>query len=398
MALLTCYALACSPDKEAIEPSSDAGVAGALPEDASDLLPESNEYTIIPDQPEEEVRPVCHTDVATRAEPAPVNLLLVLDRSKLMLDPELGKPWFYVGPALYDLVRSPDAAGLRLGLVFFPYLEDEGAADDVLSYAAPVVPVGALTVEGAPFDRQETELVRAISGVSVASSGGAPGVTAMRGAMGYALALAEARPDERVVVVFATSGFLFDPTSVPDPRVILDELVSIAGAAARHEHPVYTYVYGFGSTSIPTLRELEDVAEQGKGKAIFPQYARENEAELTQDFLDSMEELAYQSFSCEYPIELPKGKEVDFNEVNVRFAPDGTSWELLAKVDDPEDCGFNTWYFDNPDDPHRILLCGADDLFPDPSSPCAVAQRKTDPEVKIEFGCPSVDPDDIVLH
>jgi hypothetical protein len=160
----------------------------------------------------------------------------------------------------------------------------------------------------------------------------------------------------------------------------MDRLAATASAGFDHDPTVYSYVLGIGNLVNEQLRallELERVAISGGGEAFFPQYEG---VALTNELIDRLNELAYQAFACEYSIQVDPS-EVDFEKVNVQYRFGGREPDLLEYVKTEEECGLNTWHYDNPDAPTRVVLC---------PEPCAAAQQHEDPEITILFGCPSI--------
>jgi hypothetical protein len=63
---------------------------------------------------------------------------------------------------------------------------------------------------------------------------------------------------------------------------------------------------------------------------------------------------------CNYKIPTPATGDPDPNKVNVAFTPDGGAQVIYPRVASEADCkGEKGWYYDNPTDPHQIILCPA---------------------------------------
>lgn len=94
--------------------------------------------------------------------------------------------------------------------------------------------------------------------------------------------------------------------------------------------------------------------------------------------------IAGATLACEYDIPpAPNGETFDPDEVNVEF-DDGMGGLLeIGRVDSATDCAgvSNGWYYDNPDEPTRILVC---------SQTCDTLQGFSDASVGIKFGCATV--------
>jgi hypothetical protein len=63
--------------------------------------------------------------------------------------------------------------------------------------------------------------------------------------------------------------------------------------------------------------------------------------------------------TCELDLVAPDGTPLDPDKVAVRFTPAGEEGRILEQVGDPETCDQvnEGWYYDDPDQPARIILC-----------------------------------------
>ena len=88
------------------------------------------------------------------------------------------------------------------------------------------------------------------------------------------------------------------------------------------------------------------------------------------------------SSACEF--EVPDGDgnmPVDPGQVNVIYKPSSGGQQTIGKVDDGGGCGMGGWYYDNPANPERIILC--------PES-CAALQLDPAADVEVLLGCATV--------
>lgn len=89
-----------------------------------------------------------------------------------------------------------------------------------------------------------------------------------------------------------------------------------------------------------------------------------------------------QVIPCEYEVpEPPAGEELDVRRVNVKYTPGGggpsTTYPFVGG-DDGADCTVGGWYYDDNDDPSRIILC---------PSTCSEISADSEGRVDIELGC-----------
>jgi hypothetical protein len=83
--------------------------------------------------------------------------------------------------------------------------------------------------------------------------------------------------------------------------------------------------------------------------------------------------------ACEFDIpEPPQGETLDPNRVNVVWVPGSGTPEDILNVGDEAGCGISGWYYDDPQNPTRIILC---------PGTCAAVRADPDGEINIEFGC-----------
>lgn len=88
-----------------------------------------------------------------------------------------------------------------------------------------------------------------------------------------------------------------------------------------------------------------------------------------------------QSIPCEYEIPAPPdGEELDFLRVNVRYRSGGGESTVFPYVgsDDGADCSTTGWYYDDPANPTRIILC---------PNACTQVSGDSAGRVDVELGC-----------
>ncbi len=90
------------------------------------------------------------------------------------------------------------------------------------------------------------------------------------------------------------------------------------------------------------------------------------------------------SLACSYQIPPPPpGESFDRDEVNVEFEDDSGSELVIGRVDSEADCATvsDGWYYDDPIDPQRILVC---------PQTCDKIQSFETGKVAIKFGCETI--------
>ncbi len=85
---------------------------------------------------------------------------------------------------------------------------------------------------------------------------------------------------------------------------------------------------------------------------------------------------------CEWEIPPPPtGEKFNRDMVNVQFSPTASTSDavIIGRVDTAESCGTEGgWYYDNPDDPTRIIAC---------PETCTAIQTAERAKIDILFGC-----------
>jgi hypothetical protein len=307
------------------------------------------------------------------AEPAPLDLYVLLDQSLSMADD--GK-WDSVLSALQSFIADPSSTGVGMGLMYFPvsplhppptncdgsnpndptcglygpclgsnvcfgsYYDDSCSNAD---YQTPEIPIASLPGIGSTINAS-------LAAHSPPDGGTTPSQPAVEGAIQYAAGWAAANPTHVTVVVLATDG---DPSNCSSNTV--------AGTAAAVEHafggtpPVKTFVVGVGSQ----LGSLNLIAEAGgTGEAFIVDTA----ADVAAQFAAAMTQIR-STGQCLVGIPDPQVGAPDYGKVNVEIAdPSGNEPAIeLANVGDADGCDpvEGGWYYDDPDDPERIFLCPA---------------------------------------
>jgi von Willebrand factor type A domain len=296
----------------------------------------------------------CATGTAS-ASLAGVNMIVAFDRSGSMRESAVDNGptrWELTSAALKGFFSSPDAAGLKLALRFFP--DDNPAAGcndkacDAVACSQPLVALGTLSAQPTPVDTQEQALLDATdkSAPGGGMGGGTPTSAALAGALAWANAQHQLTPNENSVVVLVTDG---DPHGCDENILNISKLASDAFASDN----VRTYVIGLTGSREAAMDSIAMAG--GTTKGIFVS----DGANTQQDLLDALAAIRGQVLDCDFPLPTPKpGATVDPTRINVNVTATGGGKTTLAQVPDEAACtGTPGWHYDNPTSPTRIVLC-----------------------------------------
>jgi hypothetical protein len=302
---------------------------------------------------------------SSEAKIVPIDMIILLDRSGSMND---GVKWEGATEALQQYVTSPNAAGVNVGLIYFPIkAPPDGFTCNYTHYDDLVVPIAQLP-GNAPA------IVQSIDNENPTGSD-TPTYGALKGALSAATAYQDANPSHKVILVFASDT---DPNSCevqPGNPPDADEIPTIAALAADalKYNGVQTYVIAIQGASIGSLNQI--AAAGGTMQAL----------DVTGNidlFIEKMKEIQTNAVACDFPIpEAPAGETFDKDLVAVKYTPASqlSLPEEFPRADNDQDCGGKTgWYYDNNDNPTEIVLC-----------PASCQKIKNDLQSKIDvlFGC-----------
>ncbi len=292
---------------------------------------------------------------------APLDMILALDTSYSM--DFLGK-WTSVKQAVNFFAANSDFEGLGVGVQFFPVRKQ----CDVQSYASPAVPVQLLPAN-------TPDIADALAQQRM--SGGTPMAPMLQGLLQYARGRAEQYPERNQVIVLATDG-IPDSTCTSEvsgalPNTI-ENVVALAEQGLSDTPPVATFVIGVGSE----LGALDEIAQAGSGTDAFLVDTAEN---IEKSFLDALAAIRKRALSCEKSVpEVAENLVIAYDRVNVVFATDEGE-EVFRNVADLDACENNprgSWYYDDPDDPQKIVLC---------PETCDKVQSVAEGAFNVVFGC-----------
>ncbi|MBI5547561.1 MAG: VWA domain-containing protein [Deltaproteobacteria bacterium] len=313
---------------------------------------------------------------STRAQQLPLDLYIMLDRSGSMdeaaSETEDETKWQAVTGALGTFLAQP-LTGVSVGLQYFgiPSAEHctvmfcESDADcgegcgpcsgfllkmcdgysaenscKAVDYATPAVEIAPLPGVAGPINDSIAQQ---------SPSGDTPTSAALQGAIDHAKSWAQSNPQHVVIDIFATDG---EPTECARD---LDTINAIAAAGANGTPKILTFVIGVGSS----LTALNGIAEAGgTGEAFLV----DTGGSVNQQFLDALNQIRGAALGCNYKIPVPSSGTPDFHKINVQYTAGGSgAASVLPQVPDKASCpaGKDAWYYDDPANPHQIILCDA---------------------------------------
>jgi len=289
-----------------------------------------------------------------------VDAYIMFDQSSSMLEPVpapgTGTWWAGAAAGLTSFVKDPAAAGIGVGLQYFP-LGGVAPASCVAAYSTPEVAIAALPGNANALSAS----IAAHSPTTFTPTG-----PALAGALAQMKSWASSHAGRTPAVVLVTDGF---PTEC-EPQQIADIAV-LAKNAFETSPSVRTHVVGLNLGA--GKENLNQIAKAGgTDLAIFI-----NGGTIGASLASALLNAAKGNFSCTFLVPTPQTGTLDPRLVNVRYTA-GTQQGILFRVDTPSGCaasGGQGWYYDNPVTPKQIILC-----------PQACEQRPSR-TYRVELGC-----------
>jgi len=297
------------------------------------------------------------------AEPKPLNLYIMFDKSGSMLGPK----WAAASDAMERFFMDPQSQGLQIALRFFP----EDGCDpgcNVNACAQPQVDLGALTELSAPTDTHEQTLLDAVARAT--PGGGTPLSAALDGALRFAKNVRDDKPEEASAVVLVTDG---EPSDCQESPAYFES----SARDALNSHEVLTFAIGLEGSDASLVDAIAQAGGTESGIVI-------GAGALADQLLQAFTDIRERTVSCNYDLpEVAGGENIDPARVNVLIQPSGASGpEALPQVNGPEACtATGGWYYDDNLDPKDILFC---------PSTCTAVQGDAGAKVELLFGCESV--------
>lgn len=280
-----------------------------------------------------------------------VGLHLLLDSSLSMDD---ASKWNSATAAVSALVDDPSAAGLELGLQFFPLGED----CDPDHYALPAV---ALDFLPGNADKVKTALA------SRQPKGNTPMAPALRGAVSYVRALRLADSSRDVAVVLVTDGA--PDTCQSSTRTV----VEIATEAASVEPRVRTFVVGLANGYVTDMNRI--AAAGGTGEAILI----DSDPSTAQKLVTTLKTVRDTQRLCRYAVPDAGAAKPTADDVSVSMQITPDSMRIpLPRVASAGQCGNGGFFVDDAANPKAVSLC---------PSTCLTVHSDTRSHVEVVLGC-----------
>lgn len=309
----------------------------------------------------------CLTDTLG-AVPVPLSMLLVMDRSGSMNSPAGNTKWDQARNAMIGFTDTKGASGTKIGLTVFP--PDTGGGDQCQpSSYAPVVPIALLPGNGTAI--KDALLTRS-------TLGSTPMAGAMQGGVDAMKSFLAKNPNEEGVIILVTDG---DPGACSGDTV--SNVTSITAAAAKGTPRIRTFVVGMEGA---TFANLDTIAKAGEGSSTAFNASGGSDAGVSpqQQLLDALEKIRSGALGCEYLLPTPDAEKgvLDPGSVDIDFTAGPNDPPVkIRRVDGPDKCGAvaGGFYYDNPTEPKRIILC--------PSSCEDVRKGTSAAKVDVFLGC-----------
>jgi hypothetical protein len=324
-----------------------------------------------------------------KGEGVPADLYIMNDQSHSMACPipTGGDRWTAMKTALGGFLRSPDAAGLGVGIQYFG--QGQGAGPGAVGASCNVADYEPADVEIAPLPGNADAVVASLDRHRPYTL--TPTPAAIDGALAHARQWATAHPERIVSVVLATDG---QPNACGNPA---DRVGSVAASVAKAyagTPQIRTYVIGIvgGAATMgadgcqydpapPNQPDLDRVAKAGGTDAALMVDALAGDTAA--EFLDALNHIRGAAvLGCQYvlPTTTVDGQTIDPRKVNVSYAPSDGAARALYQSPDVGSCDASAggWYYDDPTTPTKILLC-----------PATCNAVKADPKASIDvlLGC-----------
>ncbi|MBN1652828.1 MAG: VWA domain-containing protein [Deltaproteobacteria bacterium] len=317
----------------------------------------------------------------------PVSLYVMLDQSRSMNESSgASTKWEVAVDSINAFVNDPASAELEIALQYFPLL---GGACTGEGYSTPEVSMGMLPDHSAAISDSLALHAPGMVGGGGRTGGGGGG-TPIEGALnGVTAFCARYKQDTSInpegrncVAVLVTDGL---PNGCnEDPAV----LAGIARAVYANDS-VRTFAIGMTGADFSLL---DQIALEGQGDctpdATDPGWAC-NVSTGNITFLDALNlirdtvtDVQIKALECEWEIPAPpEGEQFDQDKVNVEFSTTGldTDKQVFGRVEGEQQCGNKLgWYYDNPDNPTRIIAC---------EQACSTIQSSETGTINILLGC-----------
>ncbi len=278
------------------------------------------------------------------AEFMPADLYVMFDASGSMDTAVAGTRRIdAVRDALVDFVGDPRSSGLGVGLGVFGHLPLGFTSCDPNDYDEPIAPFGLL-----PGYRENVELALDV----LRPVGETPTAAALAGACDYVGAWRGSHGTHYTAVVLVTDGI---PEASVTPNCDPTLADAVAVATQCHDEGISVHVIGVGDE----LESLTRIAEAGGTDRA---YLVESD-DVTGAMLRALDGIRGGApLQCEFRVPRPEaGQTLDMGLVNVRYVDSEDDEHDIYFASGADDCDPEQggWYYDDPAQPTRLVLCPA---------------------------------------
>jgi hypothetical protein len=294
--------------------------------------------------------------------------------------------WESATSALNQFFQSPEADGLGVALRFFPHdlpaagcFGAENGACDEQACAQVLVDMAKLAAESAPADTQEAALLDAVASstpilaVPGVNTGGTPISAALEGGLIWASDYQASTPEERTVLVFLTDG---EPNGCEEDFDVISEIAADALSASG----VPTYAIGLTNSTGGGVNQ-DDMNQLAEAGGTMQAFFVSDGAAAAADLLETLNAIRGDAIACDFPLPsaTSSGMEIDPRLINVSYTATGGAETELGLVGSSAECGTEqAWYYDDPANPARIILC---------PSACETVTGDAGAAIRILAGC-----------
>jgi hypothetical protein len=307
--------------------------------------------------------------------------------------------------AVKSFINDEDSAGMGVGIQYFP---KSGGKCDGTGFKTPHVVPGVLpgvaSAISSSLDQHSPENILGATGTPIEG--------ALRGATQYCLAFQAARPEEQCVAVLITDG----KPEYDNCEKNHTNLAAIAKAAK--DKGVITFAVGLNGADFTLLDKLAkaggapdcdtgntryacDVSAGADMLSIALAKIRETTITtkthtvtypvtrtITYPVTRTVTRTEYRTevqktpVPCEWTIPDATDGQFDRDKLNVRWSVEDDRKTLL-RVGSDADCRESGWYYDNPENPERVIACG---------ETCEQIKASDESNIDILLGCATIVP------
>jgi hypothetical protein len=302
------------------------------------------------------------------AEPLPVDLFAVIDRSASMSEATSSgvSKWYATKAAFHDFL-STAPRDMRFGLSLFPVPGDDLASCAESDYRAAAMPLDDVSaMASGALARLD----------AVVPQGQTPTGPALTAALELAATYAAEHRERSVVVVLATDGL--PTTCAPADTAALARLAAAALQGAGHVRTLVVASTSLDGVDQPGFDRIAAAGGTQRALVIDPR------ADFAAQLQRALGATAGRSVACDLALpEPPEGQRLDYDNINVLVEARGKRI-ALPRVDGPGDCDGAGWYYDlDPVQgaPSRLNVCKAS---------CDRVAQDRSATLRVELGCKTV--------